>query len=315
MESFSRSPDITQFVISTNCLYGNYTLSSNKQRNPLDTDGIRGDLALQLFHQTTSLGIRMIVCDGGSSPDFLSEIERFKERGLTLVTSKTSGRGPQRRRAFEMAAQLSHNTVNLYTQAEKVGLITKDSLTLIAKAISSGTQIVILARNPKLFEQSYPPYMRESELWVNRTYDRLMQQAKLTKKGDNFDWFFGPFAFVNEPKIVSLFLKQYQVIEDRVRIRYNRVYPFNPNPEMYSDGHYFPLIEALANKIPVSSVEVPFVYPSMQRENEMIAENLATCFRRRKTDGNVYRYEAIHLLGYLKANPNSSIKEVIGNIR
>lgn len=65
-----------------------------------------------------SLGLRVVMCDGGSSSEFLDKLEGFKYNGLTVVSSKTTGRGPQRRAAFEIAALLD-GKVTIYTQAEK----------------------------------------------------------------------------------------------------------------------------------------------------------------------------------------------------
>lgn len=45
----------------------------------------------------------------------------------------------------------------------------------ISRSILEGNaDIVIPKRNPALFEQSYPEYMRLSELKVNKTYDYIM---------------------------------------------------------------------------------------------------------------------------------------------
>lgn len=44
-------PHADQIVVVTNCLYRDYrVLSNGEQRDLADTDGIRGDLALELFN-------------------------------------------------------------------------------------------------------------------------------------------------------------------------------------------------------------------------------------------------------------------------
>lgn len=294
-----------QLVVVTNFLYKNYSLLSEgrKKREERDTDGIRGDLAVECLSKALKSGVRVVAADGGSSPEFLAILEGFKDQGLTVVTS-SAGRAPQRRKAFETAASFQDGKVIIYTQPEKVSLM--DFLAEISEPILKGqTDIVVPKRNPQLFKDMYPPYMRESEIRVNATYDWLMQRAGLVGKGQSFDWFFGSVVFKNDPEIVSLFLKKYE-LDTPIRSRVGA----NPNPEVNSGSHYLPIIEALFNKLRVQSVEVPFIYPKAQRDNEMSEEKIAQFQARRKLDASAYRLEAIHFLAYLNNNPNSKIKEV-----
>lgn len=301
-----RIPYGDRIVVATNYLYKDYrVLPNGEQRNPADTDGIRGDLALELLNKAISLGVRIVVSDGGSSPKFISALEEFKNKGLTVVCSDVPERGPQRRKAFETATLLPDGRVIVYTQPEKVSLI--DRLVEISKPILEGNaDIVIPKRNPELFEQSYPDYMRKSELKVNATYNWLMRKAGLMTKDESFDWFFGPIVFKNDPEIVAFFLKGYE-IENAIRSRAKA----KPDPEMHSDGHYFPVIEALFKKMSVVSVEVPFVYPATQKANEMSPERLTAFREKRLLDADAYRLEAIHFLEFLKGNPRSQIREII----
>lgn len=292
-------------VLTTNFLYREYKpTKEGEQRDIADTDGIRGDLALESLNKALSLGVRVVASDGGSSPDFLSALEIFTDRGLTLVRSGAPQRGPQRRKAFETATLLPDGRVIVYTQPEKVSLV--NHLVEISRPILEGNaDIVIPKRNPELFEQSYPDYMRESELRVNKTYNWLTHKAKLLGKDQSLDWFFGPVVFRNDPEIVALFLKRYElkgVIRSRAGAKLD--------PEMHSDGHYFPIIEALFLNKHVASVEVPFVYPPMQRANEMSPEKIEDFKRRRLLDGAAYRLEALHFLAYLRGNKKSLIREI-----
>ena len=132
-----------------------------------------------------------------------------------------------------------------------------------------------------------------------------MHKAGILPKDQNFDWFFGPLVFKNDPEIVSYFLKEYS-LKSPIRSRVGA----QPNPEQHSDGHYFPIIEALFNGKRVVSVEIPFVYPKTQRDNEMSPERLAQFQQRRKLDASAYRLEALHFLEYLRGNPNSKIQQI-----
>lgn len=299
-----------QVTIATNFLYRNYhTLAEGEVRNIDDTDGIRGDLGLKTIERATNMGVRIVACDGGSSPDFLSRLEGFRDRGFILVTSGIAGRAPQRRRAFEAATLLSNAQATAYMQPEKgsdeEGSLL-DYLDEITNPILNGSaDIVIPARNPELFKQTYPDYMYESEVRVNHTYNRLMQRYGLMPKDVNFDWFFGPVVFKNDPEIVALFMKQYQM-EVEIRTRLGA----SPNPEFHSGSHYFPLIEALFQQKRVVSVEIPFEYPSTQKANEEAPASRNAFHQRRLLDASAYLTEAIHLLARLNNYPGSKIKEV-----
>ena len=304
-------PFADKIVAATNFLYKNYhTLPKGEQRDLSDTDGIRGDLTIQSIGKATSQGVQVIAADGGSSEEFLSAIKGFQSSGLlTIVSTNKPGRGPQRRAAFEKAIQLWVKQAIVYFQPEKDSLM--DYLAAITKPIVDGSaDIVVPARTSDLFEEFYPDYMRKSELNVNRTYNRLMHKAGILPKDQNFDWFFGPLVFKNDPEIVSYFLKEYGL---RYPIR-SRI-GAQPNPELHSDGYYFPIIEALFNKDRIVSVEIPFVYPKTQKDNEISPERVAQFQQRRKLDASAYRLEALHFLEYLKGNPNSKIQQVKNSVK
>lgn len=292
-------------VVATNFLYTDYRrLARGEQRADADTIGIRGDLALDLLDRAIRLGVRVVAADGGSSADFLSVLGQFKNSGFTLVPSDVPGRAPQRRSAFEVATALTGGKVIVYAQPEKGSIM--DHLAEISKPIVEGNaDIVVPRRNPKLFKQSYPDYMRRSELRVNAIYDRLMRGAGRMRKEESFDWFFGPVVFRNSPEIVTLFLKRYErteAIKSRIEA--------DPNPEKHSGSHYFPIIQALFEGKRVVSVEVPFVYPESQRRNETSPEAIKSFMRRRKIDAAAYLLEAIHFIAFLKEDPRSKIRQV-----
>lgn len=301
-----RVPHSQQIVVTTNCLYRGYrVLGRDEQRSFSDTDGIRGDLALELVEKTLDSGARIVVCDGGSSSDFISLLRDFEDDGLTIVSSNILGRGPQRRTAFKVAVGLSGVRAIVYTQAEKAPLV-KDLAKTSQPILEGSAEVVILGREPKLFERTYPEYMRDSELRVNTTYDWFMRRAGLMGEDESYDWFFGPFVFKNIPEISSLFLKEYW-FKSPVYSRKGA----NPNPEMHSNGHYFPLIEAMFYKRGVTGIEIPFPYPPLQKANEESPESIDAFINRRELDAEAYRLEALHLLALLKGNPRSKLKEII----
>ncbi|GEM_PF-740414 len=295
----------SEIILTTNFLYANYVaLPNGAKREDCDTDGIRGDLAIELLSKTVSKGVGVVACDGGSSSDFLLALEEFNNKGLTVVNSDIQGRAPQRRKAFETASSRTKGKVIVYTQPEKASLV--DHLLEISKPILEGNaDIVIPKREEKLFKSSYPKYMWQSEVQVNNTYDWLMKRFGLIKQDESFDWFFGPIVFRNDPEMVSIFLKKYET-DGSI---YSRI-GANTDPEKNSGSHYFPIIEALYKKKSVVSVEVPFEYPKSQRENEISKKAIADFIQRRKYDSAAYRLEALHLLAYLRGDRRSKIREL-----
>lgn len=283
-------------VVTTNFLYRDYQkLAEGEQRQVTDTDGVRGDLALLLLSKAADLGVRVVACDGGSSGDFNSALEHFIGRGLTVVYSDPF-RGPQRRAAFEEASSLPNTQAIVYTQAEKAPLM--NFLIPITKPVVEGeVDIVIPERNPDLFKTSYPFYLWQSEVAVNQLYNRMTMA--------NFDWFFGPVVFRNEPEVSSLFLKKYQ-IDDGIK----SLSGVSLDPEKHSNSYYFPILEAIYRKMRVIGVEIPFQYPEAQYASEMDLGNIEAFQKRRREDADVYVDEAYLFWDFLNDNPRSRMREV-----
>lgn len=296
-----------KIVLATNFLYKNYhALVPGQQRDIADTDGIRGDLAIQSINKAISQGVQVVASDGGSSDEFLSAIKAFEDQEmLTVVRATQAGRAPQRRAAFKRAIQFSGKEAIVYFQPEKDSLM--DYLVEITKPILDGSaDVVVPSRVKELFEKHYTSYMKEIEPHVNKTYNYLMHRNNLLPEGENFDWFFGPVVFKNDPEIIAYFLKEYGLrfpIKSRIGAQ--------PNPEMHSDGHYFPIIEALFRGKRVVSVQVPFIYPKLQRLNE----ELVSQEDRRLMDADAYRLEAVHFLACLRGDKRSKIQLVEDNLK
>ncbi len=295
-------PHHREIIIATNFLYREYIdLPHETERDIENTDGIRGDLALQMIQSAINRGVRVVAADGGSSSAFLTALKSFEGHGLTLIHSQKPGLAPQRRDAFHEISTLTDAEVIIYMQPEKVMLI--DFIEkLIQPILNDETDIVIPARNKALFKKSYPDYMVESEEKVNDTYNRLLQRKGLLT--GNLDWFFGPIIFHNNPDIISLFLEEYQINNKGIPSRNNRA-RLQPNSETYSGNHYFPIIKALWERKRVMSVEVPFKYPENQKENESAPQMRAVFEERRRKDAAAYRLELLHFLALLENKENN----------
>ncbi len=81
------------------------------------------------------------------------------------------------------------------------------------------------------------------------------------KNSEELDIFFGPRVFANKKEIIALFMKKFT-------FKVASLPSFRFDPEDYSNTLYFPILSALKKKMGVVGIEVPFVYPPMQKKNE-----------------------------------------------
>lgn len=225
-------------------------------------DKIRGDIALKFIQKAISLNYQVVVVDGRSSKSFRKEISKYK-KVVKILKRKVPESSPAKRQAFKAASKLISVKAIIACEPEKVSLI--DSAQIIAQPIlNNEVEIVIPKRNEKLFKESYPDYMYESETEGNKIYnEQLKSHNILPKNSSDFDMFFGPRAFANNKKNLKLFTEKFLEEQniDKSSLKYF-------DPEKYSNTLYFPIIIALKNKLKVKSIEIPFIYPKSQKENE-----------------------------------------------
>lgn len=259
-------------------------------RSLADTDKIRGDLALEFLKKATDLGYQVVVVDGKSSKSFRRELKKFPN--VRSTGRNGFKRSPAKRRAFKIASQLPDIKVIIATEAEKISLI--DCVPEIIKPILEGkADIVIPGREDKLFKETYPDYMYKSEVEGNKLYlDKLSEYG--FKVDPNLDLFFGPRAFSNSPKTLGLFLKKsFSGLNSKQSD--NQYF----DPEEYANAQFFPIVYAYQKKLRVMPVEVPFVYPKIQKDNEMRGAK-SRFEEKRKAQRLGILLELMHLLNYLK---------------
>lgn len=232
-------------------------------RSIMETDKIRGDLALLFVQKACKLGYRVVVADSSSPHTFTRELSRIA--GAILIRRRSKKRSPAKRQAIRRAFKLPGIKVIILTEGEKVSLI--DSVEKIARPIySEKSDIVVPKRTKKLFHKTYPGYMYRSELLGNKRYNHILRSYKLLSPLEpDLDMFFGPRAFSNKPEIVALFLKSFK-LKKRFRIRHDHF-----DAEDYSNTLFFPVVQALQKKIRVKSLKIPFEYPLLQKQNEELA--------------------------------------------
>lgn len=227
------------------------------------TDKVRGDLALNLIRRGVKTGYKIVIVDAKSNKSFRKQLDSIN--GIKLIKKKIPmQRSPSRRLAFKTASKLDGVKVIVYTDPEKVSLVENCIPNVVEPILGNKADIVIPKREENLFKDTYPQYQYFSESEGNKLYNELLRTNEiLSKNSEDLDLFFGPKAFKNDPKILSLFLRKFSL-------------PFNKklskdlffDPEDFSNVIFFPVVLALKKKLRVKSVEIKFSYPQLQRKNE-----------------------------------------------
>ena len=232
-----------------------------KLRSLKHTDKVRGDLAIEFFKEAKKRGYQVVVADGMSSKTFRKTITQMP--GLNIIKRRSAKRAVAKRQAILKATKLQGVKVIIATEPEKTSLITDCLPRLVNPVINSEADIVVPKRENSLFEKTYPKYMYQSETEGNKLYNEILRTHGLLGDREDFDVFFGPRVFANNPKIVRLFTKKFQL-----KISKKAYLESYFDIDAYSSTLYFPIVIALKKNYKVKSVEVPFSYPKTQKENE-----------------------------------------------
>jgi len=263
------------------------------------TDKVRGDLALEFAQKTIEGGYHLVIADGKSTKTFQKELQKIP--GVIVIKRKTESSGQGKRIAMERAIRIAGVTVIVLCEPEKVSVIT-DCMEQMTKPLFEDTaDIVIPKRQDNLFKASYPRYMYLSEVEGNGIYNEALRANNLIPKElYDMDSFFGPRAFRNEKQIVALFKRRYHFSGISLL---EKLY----DPDSYSNVQFFSFINALKKKFRVVSVEVPFIYPSLQKENEDIGRREEFIAKRNLQRVSIL-IDLMHFLSFLQKNKNSRIR-------
>ena len=267
-----------------------------KLENIADTDKVRGDLALEFIRKALLQDYKIVLVDGKSSESFKKELLQFL--GITIIKRRGYKRSPAKRQAFKTASKIPNIKVIIAVEAEKVSFL--DSIPLLINPIlQNSVDIVIPKREEKLFFQSYPDYMLNSEREGNRSYNKQLKLYKLLpENGKELDMFFGPRVFANAPKVLSVFMKKFNF--ELTNPNFPKEYF---DPEELSDTQYFPIVLALKKGLRVKSIEIPFKYPITQKENELARAN-DVFLEKRKGQHEGLLVELEHLLKHITKHHN-----------
>lgn len=276
-----------------------------KLRSVGDTDKVRGDLTLKCMAKAEQRGYPSVVSDGGSTADFLERLRGFKS--ILLVIRKGIERGEGRRQGFKAASEITGVEVLLQNQGEKPSIVL--DAPKIAFPIQKGdADIIVPRRNPALHKATYPEFQWKSEVSSNAKYNGLLHRTGLLPEDEYLDMFFGPFAFRNDPKILELFFEKYEFVLPATGIKKY------VQPELWSDGYFFSIVKALHEGHKVSSVEVDFRYPKIQRKNEETTEKGAVDQFTKKRVAQKWGLldELIHFIRLLRNDPKSGLRRIEG---
>lgn len=231
-----------------------------KLRSLKQTDKIRGNLAIEFFRKASQLGYRLIVADGKSSKSFLKAINLIPD--IIIFKGRSSKRSVRKRQIIKKASKLPGVKIIIITEPEKISII--DNIPLLVKTIlNNQADIVIPKREENFFKKTYSDYQYQSEIEGNKLYNEILRTNGLFKDNDDLDLFFGPRVFLNHPKIVSLFTKKFHL-----KINKKAYLDSYFDIEDYSANQFFAIVLALKKKLRIKSVEIPFSYPKIQKDNE-----------------------------------------------
>lgn len=270
-----------------------------KLRSVKHSDKIRGDIALETVNKAKELGYKVFVADANSRHTFrriLSGIE-----GIKLIKRRSPAFSSNKQRIIKSISKTLGIEIIVMTEPEKLSLVEECIPAITNPIFENKADIVIPKRDDELFKKTYPAYQYDSEVEANMFYNETLKANGLLSYEEELDTFFGPRAFRNERKILSLFTRGYKFnLKKSILSHY-----FNPGA--YSETLFFPVVLALKRKIKVISVTIPFSYPKTQKENE---EKLAKDFfiGKRKAQKINILIELIHFLSYLDKNPASRLK-------
>lgn len=271
-----------------------------KLRSIKHVEKVRGDLALETIRKGAQLGYTVVVAEAKSSKTFVKQLQEIP--GVFVYRHKQLGRGAGKRLAIEKASKMPEVKVLVMTELEKVSFITHCIKLSVTPILEDKADIVVPKRDDSLFKSFYPRYMYNSEIEGNSIYNEALRSNTILPKNiPDLDFFFGPRVFKNDRKVVALFKRRYYFSGISLL---EKLY----DPDQYSNVLMFPVINALKKKLRVMSIEVPFTYPRLQKENEAVGK-LAAFEEKRSMQRTSILIDLMHFLSFLLFKKTSRMKE------
>lgn len=276
--SYEREPQSDEIVYFTSTLYPDP--KPGELPAQIAMTATRRDLALESLHGAQAAGHQIVIVDGGSSQAFLEAVDAL---GITVSRQQKKGMGSGRRQALLEASQLRGAKYLVWAEPEKVSFV--DFIQRMgAEMAAKDADIGMPTRDPELFERTYPDYQVASERRAAKLINGVLHREGITDPETKFDFFFGPKIMRNDPEVVKLFTREYQVNPDKKERRdalvktlqssdqpnKNPVTTAPVKPDDYSNVLFFPIFAGLLDKdINVVALDpIPFRYPAAQKADE-----------------------------------------------
>lgn len=262
-----------------------------------EVDKIRGDLAIETVTVATQFGYQVVVVDGGSSPDFNEQVETL---GIKVLGQSRLGMSAGRQEAFEEASQLPGVEIICWTEPEKFSFVKDGVAEAVGPILNKEADVVIPKRDEAAFK-TYPAYQAEYEQRANRVWNNVLRSSGYLTERENFDVWFGPRVFRNDPELLKLFLRNYSFKERGLKI--DEVV----KPDLWPNATFIPVVAALAEGYKVKSVGVTYEHPQAQT---VIEQDSAVFRQKRDRQYKGIVLATIHYIRMLAGGKKSSLKRV-----
>lgn len=242
-------------AIATTTFYKDWLPSQSA--TSMNADQIRGDLAIEAIKVAVEKGYQLAVVDGGSSAAFKDALSVL---GIRVIDQEEKGMSASRRQVFQEAAILRGVDAICWTEPEKISMV--ENLGKAVKPILEGRADIVVPTRTAESYKTYPEQQVKSEQKANHLFSEVLRLTGLLPiDNPDLDTFFGPRVFRNEPEIVQLFTRQYQLKDDS---RLSTIV----KPDSYLNSTFFPIILALEEKKRVMSVSIDYHHPQSQTNFE-----------------------------------------------
>lgn len=172
----------TDLVIITTTFYGEDDVSE-----------VRSLIACETLRRINDLGIKCVVVDGGSTREFIEQIDELEN--IVVIIDSSLGMGESRRKALEIAmTQFPESNYYLWMEPEKDDLIKETSIKSMLAPLQEGQTDIVVPKRESL--DSYPKFQRKIEQRANK---RVSDSLNIhDSEGKDLDLWFGPKMFNRE---------------------------------------------------------------------------------------------------------------------
>lgn len=236
----------------------------NSSTEQAKVNKVRGDLAIEMLSEAKKKNFQVVLIDAGSSKDFVKEIIRI---GIKVIPSKNKALSPSRQQGFKLASKIKGVKVICWLEPEKVSII-KDSLPQAVLPILNNQADIIIPKRSKTAFSTYPSFQAKIEKIANKKWNKILKKHKLlSTKAEELDIWFGPKFFKNDPKLINIFQKSYQ-LKDKAK-----------KMDIWSNAIIFPTITALKLGYKVVSIKTRYEHP---KEQTAVEENSGLMRKKRQ---------------------------------